>query len=393
MVTLLMLTAMPTFAADANTDITLGKKVTLHSKVLNEDRALWIYPADALETKDAKRPVMFLLDGAAHFHHITGLVHGLRQIGVAPNLLVVALPNIDRNRDFLPTKTERIPTSGKADNFLAFFKKELIPYMEKNYNAAPMRILFGHSFGGVFNFHALFSEPDLFKVHIAVSPSLWYDDEVLVKKGKEFFKKNKDMQGFLYYTIGGDEGARMKNGANNLFDILKQDAPKDLNWEYQLVPNETHGSVPHITAYKALRKLFADWRYNAFEDRENQSLNLMLSHFEKLSKKYGYEIIPPEGAVNNFGYLFVRMKKFAKAIEVFNYNVKHYPGSSNVYDSLAEAYEKNGDLKSAKPNYANAVKIAEKKGQANLNVFKKNLKRVTDALKKGKKKKKKKKKS
>ncbi len=385
-VTVLMLAVFTSQAAAESNDITLGKKVTLHSKVLNEDRVLWIYPADALENKSKQRPVMFLLDGSAHFVHISGLIRGFRQINLCPDMLVVALPNTDRNRDFLPTKIERAPTSGKADAFLSFFKKELIPYMEKNYNAAPFRILFGHSFGGVFNFHALYSEPELFKAHIAVSPSLWFADKMLVKKGEQFFKKHKELKNFLYYTVGGDEGARMKNNANSLFDILKRDAPKGLEWDYQLIENENHGTIPHISAYKALRKLFSGWRYLAYEDRENQSLERFLAHFKKLSRKFNYDVVPTEAAVNSFGYMFVGMKKFEKAIKVFSYNVKQYPGSANVYDSLGEAYEKKGDLKSAKINYVKSTQIAEKKMDSRLNTFKANLERVQEALKKAKKK-------
>jgi predicted alpha/beta superfamily hydrolase len=371
-------------SASESKEIHLGKKIVFHSKVLNEDRDLLIYPADALEKKNHQRPVMFLLDGAFHFNHISGLVHHFRQLGIAPDMLVVALPNVDRNRDFLPAKIERTPTAGKADNFLAFFKQELIPFMEKTYNAAPYRILFGHSFGGVFNFHALYSEPELFNAHIAVSPSLWFADEMLVKKGEEFFKERKELKGFLYYTIGGDESARMKNEANNLLDILKQHAPGGFDWDYRLLENENHGTVPHITAYKALRKLFSGWRYNAFEDRENQSLERFLAHYRKLSKQFAFDIKPGEAQVNGFGYMFLGMKNYDKAIEVFQYNIKQFPDSPNVYDSIGEAFEKKGDLKSAKINYTKSTKMAEKVSDPRLNVFKKNLDRVVEALKKAK---------
>jgi tetratricopeptide (TPR) repeat protein len=56
---------------------------------------------------------------------------------------------------------------------------------------------------------------------------------------------------------------------------------------------------------------------------------------------------------------------------------KRYPASANVYDSLAEAYEKKGQLDLAVTNYAKAVSVAEKDGQPNLEVFRANLERVT----------------
>ncbi len=386
MVMVLSLAFMQVHAAKKTDNITLGKKVTFHSKILKEDRALWIYPADALENKKTKRPVMFLLDGDGHFHHICGLVEGLKRNGLVSDMIIVALPNVDRNRDFLPKKIDRLPTSGKADMFLTFFKEELIPYMEQNYNTAPFRILFGHSYGGVFNFHALFKEPDLFSAHIAVSPSLRYGDEMLIKNGREFFKKRKKFNKFLYYSIGGDESARMKNPANTMFDILKNSAPGDFDWHYRIFENENHGTVPHITAYYALRKLFSGWNYKLPNDREKTSFEGFLTHYKKLSEKYGYEIKPSEAGINLFGYFFLRQKKFDKAIEVLTYNVKQHPDSANVYDSLGEAFEGKNDFKSAIINYAKAVKIGKKKSDGNLNVFIKNLQRVKAALKKAQKK-------
>ena len=45
-------------------------------------------------------------------------------------------------------------------------------------------------------------------------------------------------------------------------------------------------------------------------------------------------------------------------IEIFKTNVKRYPTSWNVYDSLAEAQEKAGDKKGATANYKTALSKA-----------------------------------
>ena len=65
-----------------------------------------------------------------------------------------------------------------------------------------------------------------------------------------------------------------------------------------------------------------------------------------------------------------------KAIEVFEYNVKLYPESANVYDSLAEALEQTGRTKEAAENYEIAVKIGKKINDPNLAIFERNLARV-----------------
>jgi Flp pilus assembly protein TadD len=51
------------------------------------------------------------------------------------------------------------------------------------------------------------------------------------------------------------------------------------------------------------------------------------------------------------------MGHIPEAIEVFKLNVEAFPGSSNVYDSLGEAYFKNGDTKNAINNYRKSLEL------------------------------------
>jgi CubicO group peptidase (beta-lactamase class C family) len=64
-----------------------------------------------------------------------------------------------------------------------------------------------------------------------------------------------------------------------------------------------------------------------------------------------------ESQMNRLGYDLLRMKRNADAIEVFKQNVADYPQSSNVYDSLGEAYAINGDRDLAIKNYERSVEL------------------------------------
>ncbi len=70
--------------------------------------------------------------------------------------------------------------------------------------------------------------------------------------------------------------------------------------------------------------------------------------------------------MNRVGYQLLGAGNIAEAIEVFKKNVASYPGSANVYDSLAEALEKNGQKSMARDNYEKAWKMAEQNGEAQL---------------------------
>ena len=61
--------------------------------------------------------------------------------------------------------------------------------------------------------------------------------------------------------------------------------------------------------------------------------------------------------MNNLGYQYLNMGKIQTAIELFRLNVQAYPDSADVYDSLADAYLKNGDLTHAIDNYEESLRL------------------------------------
>lgn len=50
-----------------------------------------------------------------------------------PEMIIVAVENIDRETDFTVTKikTKRVNTMGRGKNFLKFIEKELTPFVRK----------------------------------------------------------------------------------------------------------------------------------------------------------------------------------------------------------------------------------------------------------------------
>ena len=69
-----------------------------------------------------------------------------------------------------------------------------------------------------------------------------------------------------------------------------------------------------------------------------------------------------------------------EAIAAFKSNVERYPNSANVYDSLAEAYEKSSRLDLAQPLYEKAYNLGKEKNDPNSALYKANLDRVVETL-------------
>jgi predicted alpha/beta superfamily hydrolase len=353
--------------------IVIGERVKLQSEILHEERTILIYRPANYNYSQSRYPVLYLLDGNFHFHHVTGIIQYLSQQRLIPSMIVVAIPNTNRDRDLLPTNMPHVPASGGGDNFLKFIKTELIPFVDNNYRTHPYRILVGHSFGGLFAVYTLLTQPELFEAYIAISPSLHWGDMLVLKKAMTLFQRKLSFKKFLYMTMG-NETNDMLVSIKNFCKILKEKAPPDLKWHYTFMKNEDHGSTPHRSIYDGLEALYSGWRLpqKSFLD----GLKSIGKHYKGLSKKYGYDIPIPEYELNRLGYTLLGQKQTEKALDIFKRNVELYPGSPNVYDSLGEAYEAANQLEEAKKNYEMACQKANEVAYPNTEVFKRHLMRV-----------------
>ena len=249
--TLLIFIAVKASAQDGYTI----KKDSLQSEVLKQNRKISIFLPDGYDAKDAKFPVLYVLDADGRDQHTVPTARFLFINGKMPKVIVVGVFNIDRNHDFLPDSSQVASTGGGADNFLKFFKTELIPYINKNFKIEPFNVLIGHSYGGVFVMHALLNDPELFDAYIAIDPSFWYKKEMQVKSARIEFQKNKNWNKPIFIS-GRDGGGMIGMGITSMQKLLKSSAPAGLKWKVVAYPNEDHGSVPFKSVYDGLRYIF-----------------------------------------------------------------------------------------------------------------------------------------
>ena len=78
------------------------------------------------------------------------------------------------------------------------------------------------------------------------------------------------------------------------------------------------------------------------------------------SGAYNFE----ENELNNLGYQFLRANKLKDAMRILQLNVEAYPQSSNVYDSLGEAYMNAGNKPLAIANYQKSLQLNPKNSNA-----------------------------
>ena len=91
---------------------------------------------------------------------------------------------------------------------MLFIKNELIPKMEADYGAdtsRESRIILGHSFGGLLAAYAFTNFNEVFGNYLMLSPSLWYDDESLLRKERATREANSHRPQLVYIGLGGLE--------------------------------------------------------------------------------------------------------------------------------------------------------------------------------------------
>jgi tetratricopeptide (TPR) repeat protein len=77
-----------------------------------------------------------------------------------------------------------------------------------------------------------------------------------------------------------------------------------------------------------------------------------------------------ENELNGLGYRLLSMERITDAIEILKLNVEAYPESWNAYDSLGEAYMKNGDREEAIKNYRKSLELNPKNENARVMIEK-----------------------
>ncbi|MFT5815006.1 MAG: putative alpha/beta superfamily hydrolase [Colwellia sp.] len=320
----------------------------LSSKILAEQRELLVHlPNNYQQNTELNYPVLYLLDGQRNLNHAAGTLDLLNQSDMAQEMIIIAIKNTHRTRDFTPTYDESYDQwgiSGGADNFLDFIEQELIPYVDKNYRTNSFKILSGHSLGGLLAVYTLQSRPQLFQAHFAFSPSLWWHEQVILKDAEKFLANTTKLNSYLYVNLGNENGD-MLSAFQQYTELLKTHTPKGFSYNSDIDKQETHGTSALIGQSHAYRYLYATLQCP--KEVTAQGLPAIEQFFKMQSEKYGYQLKPSYRAINRAGYIALNKKDIANAIKIFEVNVKNYPYKADSYDSLADGFEANGQLNKA----------------------------------------------
>lgn len=352
--------------AQESNPFTTGFEKSFPSKILGEQRKIWIHVPDN-HGGNEHYPVIYLLDGDANFNDIVSITEFMSNAGLCPPMIVVGILHPARMKDLTFGTDKGMPgIVGNGEKFMGYVEKELMPYIESNYPTAPYKIFIGHSVGGLTVVNTLMHHPELFNAYISLDGALWWNDQQIVKeakttlantnyKGKTLFMAlaNRMEKGMDTLSVQKDttEGTELiRSNLEFIKDIFKNKT-NQLRFQHKYYENDDHSSVRMIGEYDALRFIFDYYKlkiYNSQLDNPRFKLDsLFITHYNNVSAQMGYPVKPGESQVNGLAYYMLSQKQFSKAEALFKLNIANYPESANCYDGLGDFYLAKGDREKA----------------------------------------------
>ncbi|MFY2561314.1 alpha/beta hydrolase [Corallococcus terminator] len=234
---------------------------TLASATLKEVRHITVYTPPGYDAAtDTRFPVLYMPDGGLQedFPHVASAVDAAIRAGELRPMLVVGIENTVRRRDMtgpttVATDKEIAPITGGSDAFRAFIRDELMPEVRRRYRVTEERAIIGESLAGLFIVETFFLEPDLFGTYLALSPSIWWNAESLVRQAGERLAARAALRAELYVS-SANEVDDIVPAVARLQEVLRASAPVGLKWEVEPRPDLRHDNIYRSTAPAVLRK-------------------------------------------------------------------------------------------------------------------------------------------
>jgi len=320
--------------------------LTIRSKILGEDRRVYIQcPVDFEESK-GPYPVLLVLDGEWVFEVARGTVRFLSEYDTMdraiPHMLVVGIENIDRDRDYVPTPDPagepEFPTAGAADAFLRFLGEELFPLLEADFRAAPARCVVGWSFGGLLALYSAVHAPELFDAYLCIGPAVWWDGQLVVD---QLLQTEFDRPKRMVITLGTEEkGGSVYEATTRLLDGLAANSPENLTIAHYELEGVGHSWGIPTALDKGLRTLFAE--YVPLANVEEMSLDELEARYDRLSMTWRFPVTPPPDPCQAIAVAEWKAGNHDQALKTVDRIIKKHPNYSYVQFQKAAYLSREG---------------------------------------------------
>ncbi len=373
----------------------IGTKEKIYSKILDEEREVYIHVPSGfygMNETNMSYPVLIVMDGENLFLPTVGIMNQLSSPFSAndqcPPMIVVGIPNTNRDRDLSPTKaiigkdSSTLENTGGASKMAEFIGKELLPYIDQNYNTTTNRTLVGHSLGGLFAIHTLLNYPHLFSNYLSIDPGMSWDKgryraQVLANLEQEQFDgqtlfiaiANTKMPWMTREDLEKDTTEVLRI-TRSLFKFQKEVQPielQGLHLEFQFYEQDNHFTVSMPAIIDGLKYFYRHYHFpkmlayyapdSNFTSRE--IVQDIEDHYRNISTELGYKALPMENYIQAWAFSFAHFGKPETATALFDLNIRNYPESAMVYASKGNFLLSQKDTLAAISNFEKSLELGE----------------------------------
>lgn len=309
----------------------------LFSEILQENRTLQLHLPETYGSTNRTYPVLFVLDSEYIFEYAKGAIKFLsNEFGFHPELIVVGIPNTDRNRDLYVDPKP----NGSYLKFVGFLEKELLPYVQNNYRTNGFNMLYGWSSGAGMVNYAMVKKPKLFDAYIMAGSGIGPNTEAFIKREMD---STAYEHAFLFASAEGT--TERVNGLKRHQGLVEEFSPKGLSWEFKVYPKLDHVGAMSQGLYDGFEFVFKD--FHIPDSIIPEGSQKILTYYQNLQNKYGYMTEIPVGAVNEICGILIYQEKVDEAQKLIDYGLGIYPESHTLWATKAELHQGLNQVKKA----------------------------------------------
>ena len=208
-----------------------------------------VLPASYAANPDRKYPVFYYLDAYWDTLMVSAVYGNLLYDNQVPEMILVGFSypagaDYGRERSIDYTPTVGGEGSGKGRQFLDFIRSEAVPLIEARFRGSSAdRVIGGSSLAGLFSIAAAYMAPDFFVSHIAISPAVIWDKEVMFKTDEEYAKAKQPLRSRMFVSYGSSEHPRFRQPIERFQQRLAKRAYAGLALQNHVMRDLEHAGV------------------------------------------------------------------------------------------------------------------------------------------------------
>ena len=347
----------------------------IDSKAFGVERKVHVHlPERYLNRPEETFMVVYALDAQSERYwnmakgNVTYLVDNFQ---VLP-MIIVGIHHDNRGQELVPAPSDTTANKngkGRAHLLQQHLQEEVFPLIEARYRVSDKRAVVGHSRGGAFITHTLFSDQrDMFDAYIGISPAMYYWENQVLEEAAEELAAQPKFSKFLFCTHGtvGNYETSFSKQVAQLDSLIKRYPNASLVWKTMELEGTTHWTVVAPSWNQGLMELTRQFTVDLYllqKFAANEGLRLRQQAEEYLAVQealLGWSVPLRASDLNYYAGEFKGMGMMDRAQECYEWALRLDPDNFQVYANTAYFNKQQGRKVESLRYFQTALLLLEK---------------------------------